>query len=278
MSAVVMDGTAMAREHQRRTRERAIAFADEHGRRPCLATVLVGDDPASRAYVRMKQKRCASNEIDSRNIEIAASATTPEAVAAVTALSSDRGVDGILVQHPAPPQVDEDAVFEAIAPSKDVDGVTRASLAAIAIGSPELVACTPGATLVLLDGYQVPLGGAEVVVVGRSRILRRPVGLLLLSRDASVTFTHSRTRDLAAHVGTADIVIAAVGVPELTRGSWVRPGAVVIDAGFETTRRANTPTGPPAGRSPLDQSQRSNGDTESTPAPDHRCAVRLPRP
>jgi methylenetetrahydrofolate dehydrogenase (NADP+)/methenyltetrahydrofolate cyclohydrolase len=201
-------------------------------RPPCLAAVLVGDDPASHTYVRMKANRCRAVGIESRRIELDAATTTEQLVGVITDLSRDDGVDGILLQHPVPEHVDERAAFEAIAPAKDVDGVTRTSFAAMAFGEPGFVSCTPGGIMRLLDAYGVELSGRRAVVVGRSPILGMPVGLLLLRRDATVTYCHSKTVERAARVAEADVVVAAVGRPELIRGEWIKPGAVVVDAGY----------------------------------------------
>lgn len=230
--AQLLDGTAVARRIFAETADRAAEFVAAQGRRPCLATVLIGDDPASHTYVRMKQRRAGQLGLESRRVQLPSDTTTEQAVQAVRALSADDSVDGILVQHPAPTQVDELAVFEAIAPDKDVDGVTMHSFAAMGLSANGFHSCTPEGIVRLLDAYDVPLSGQQVCVVGRSAILGKPVGLLLLARDATVTFCHSRTKDLAAQVGVADIVVAAVGRPELIRGAWIKPGAVVVDAGY----------------------------------------------
>lgn len=231
-TAQILDGTAVSRQIFGDVAERAANFVATQGRPPCLTTVLIGDDPASHAYVRMKQRRAGQLGLESRRVQLGAETTTDEAVAAVRALSADDAVDGILVQHPAPPQVDELAVFEAIDPGKDVDGVTMASFAAMGLSAKGFHSCTPEGIVRLLDAYQLPIVGKRVCVVGRSAILGKPVGLLLLARDATVTFCHSRTVDLTAQVAEADIVVAAVGRPELVRGEWIKPGAVVVDAGY----------------------------------------------
>jgi methylenetetrahydrofolate dehydrogenase (NADP+)/methenyltetrahydrofolate cyclohydrolase len=194
--------------------------------------VLVGDDPASVTYVRMKRRRCQQAGIDSRQVTLPATTTTDGVVGAVTALSNDPGVHGILVQHPVPPHVDERAGFEAIVPDKDVDGVTMHSFGAMALGYPGFAACTPAGIMRLLDAYGVDPRGKHAVVIGRSPILGKPVGALLLARDATVTFCHSRTEDLPSVVRTAELVVAAVGRPSFVRGDWLKPGAVVIDAGY----------------------------------------------
>ncbi len=228
----LMDGTAVSKQLLADVARRSRRFLEQAGRRPCLAAVLIGDGPASVTYVKMKRDRCEKTGIDSRLVELPAATSTSEAVSAVQGLSDDLGVDGILVQHPAPPQVDERAVFEAIAPAKDVDGVTMHSFAVMAFGLPGLLSCTPGGIIRLLDAYEVNLAGKHAVVVGRSPILGKPVGMLLLTRDATVTYCHSHTRGLSEIVASADIVVAAVGKPEFVRGDWLKPGAVVVDAGY----------------------------------------------
>jgi methylenetetrahydrofolate dehydrogenase (NADP+)/methenyltetrahydrofolate cyclohydrolase len=261
MSATIMDGKAVAATILESTAQRAAAFEQRAGRKPCLATVLVGDDPASHTYVRMKINRCRSTGLDSRSYDLAAETTTEDAVELVQALAGDEGVDGILVQHPMPGHIDERAVFEAIAPTKDVDGVTNASFAKMALDKPGIESCTPGGIMRLLDAYHVDAAGQRAVVVGRSPILGKPVGMLLLARNATVTYCHSRTQRLADEVAQADILIAAVGRPELIRGAWIKPGAVVIDAGsnpgnvgdveYETAaRRARLITPVPGGVGP----------------------------
>ncbi len=228
----LMDGTAVSRTLLAETALRADRFTDQTGRRPCLAAVLVGEDPASVTYVRMKRTRCEKAGIDSRLVRLPTSASTAEVVGAVHDLSEDPTVDGILVQHPVPTHVDERQVFEAIPPAKDVDGVTMHSFAAMAFGLPGPVSCTPGGIIRLLDAYNVELNGKHAVVIGRSPILGKPVGMLLLERDATVTYCHSHTQGLPEIVRSADLVVAAVGRPRIVRGDWLKPGAVVIDAGY----------------------------------------------
>jgi methylenetetrahydrofolate dehydrogenase (NADP+)/methenyltetrahydrofolate cyclohydrolase len=228
----LMDGRLVAAAILEDTTVRAAAFAERTGSRPCLAAVLIGDDPSSVTYVAMKRRRCEKTGIDSRLVPLPSTATTAEAVAAVRDLSNDDTVHGILVQHPSPPQVDERAVFEAIDPAKDVDGVTLTSFASMAMGSPSFTSCTPAGIIRLLDAYHVDLAGLHAVVLGRSPILGMPVSMLLLGRNATVTMCHSHTRDLPAVVRSADLVVAAVGRPRFVRGDWLRPGAVVVDAGY----------------------------------------------
>jgi methylenetetrahydrofolate dehydrogenase (NADP+)/methenyltetrahydrofolate cyclohydrolase len=227
-----MDGTAVSRALLAETAQRADRFTAETGRRPCLAAVLVGEDPASETYVKMKRARCDKAGIESRLVRLPESASTAEAVKTVSGLSQDPTVDGILVQHPVPAQVDERQAFEAIAPTKDVDGVTMGSFATMAFGLPGPVSCTPGGIIRLLDAYGVALAGKHAAVIGRSPILGKPVGMLLLERDATVTYCHSHTQRLPEIVRSADLVVAAVGRPRFVRGDWLKPGVVVVDAGY----------------------------------------------
>ena len=230
--ARIMDGTALARRIVEDTAKKAADLTERTGQAPCLATVLVGADPASVTYVRMKQNRCRTAGIASRHVELPATTTTEELVGTLRELSADPSVHGILLQHPMGAHIDERAAFEAIAPEKDVDGVTFASFATMSFGLPGFVSCTPGGIMRLLDEYDVDPAGKRAVVVGRSAILGKPAGMLLLARDATVTYCHSRTTDLSAAVREADIVVAAVGRPRLIRGQDIKPGAVVIDAGY----------------------------------------------
>ncbi|MGP8303815.1 bifunctional 5,10-methylenetetrahydrofolate dehydrogenase/5,10-methenyltetrahydrofolate cyclohydrolase [Streptomyces inhibens] len=231
-TARLMDGSALARHIVGQAAERAADLTRQTGRAPCLATVLVGEDPASVTYVRMKRARCEKAGIRSRHVELPAATTTAELVGTIAALSQDPDVHGILLQHPVGPHIDERAAFEAIAPEKDVDGVTFHSFAAMSFGLDGFASCTPGGILRLLDHYEVDLTGKHAVVVGRSAILGKPVGMLLLGRNATVTYCHSRTTDLASITREADVLIAAVGRPRFLRGEHIKPGAVVIDAGY----------------------------------------------
>jgi methylenetetrahydrofolate dehydrogenase (NADP+) / methenyltetrahydrofolate cyclohydrolase len=210
----------------------------------------------------MKRTRSREVGVDSRLVELPGTATTRDAVGAVQSLSEDPSVDGILVQHPVPVHVDERAVFEAISPTKDVDGVTMHSFAAMAFGLPGPVSCTPAGIVRLLDAYGVDPAGKRAVVIGRSPILGKPIGMLLLARNATVTYCHSHTERLPEIVGDGDIVVAAVGRPRFVRGAWLKPGAVVIDAGYndrnvgdvefdEALRKASLLTPVPGGVGPM---------------------------
>ena len=236
MSAVVIDGRAVAVEVRERVAAevRELAAAD-HGRVPGLATVLVGDDPASEVYVANKRK--GTEEVGMRSIHhgLGASVTERELVDLVAELNADDDVDGILVQLPLPEQIDQDAVIAAIDPAKDVDGLTAGSAGLLAQGRPGLVPCTPRGVMELLAHAGVDPDGAEAVVVGRSILVGRPLASLLLNANATVTVCHSRTADLAAVCRRADILVAAVGSPRLVRADWVKPGATVIDVGMNRT-------------------------------------------
>ncbi|GII27473.1 bifunctional 5,10-methylenetetrahydrofolate dehydrogenase/5,10-methenyltetrahydrofolate cyclohydrolase [Planotetraspora mira] len=231
-TARLMDGAGLARHVLDHTAAMSSAIAHRTGKAPCLATVLVGEDPASATYVRMKRARCETVGITSRHLPLPATTTTTELVDAITSLSEDPAVHGILLQHPVGDHIDERAAFEAIAPHKDVDGVTMRSFAAMSFGLPGFVSCTPGGIMRLLDAYDVDLAGKHAVVVGRSAILGKPAGMLLLARDATVTYCHSRTRDLRSIIREADVLIAAVGRPHFILGEDIKVGAVVVDAGY----------------------------------------------
>ncbi|MCM2411874.1 bifunctional 5,10-methylenetetrahydrofolate dehydrogenase/5,10-methenyltetrahydrofolate cyclohydrolase [Streptomyces sp. RKAG290] len=246
-----MDGAGLARRIVDESAATAAEILRRTGTAPCLATVLVGEDPASVTYVRMKRNRCARAGIESRHVALPADSTTQDVVAAVTALSKDPEVHGILLQHPMGPHIDERAAFEAIAPEKDVDGVTMHSFAAMGFGLPGFVSCTPGGIMRLLDAYEVGLPGKHAVVVGRSAILGKPAGMLLLGRNATVTYCHSHTRDLSSIVRQADVLVAAVGRPRFISGADIKPGAVVIDAGYNEGNVGDVDFGTAAERASL---------------------------
>ncbi len=232
----MIDGKAVAAG----VRERVAAEVDQfeaanQGHSPGLATVLVGEDPASHVHVR--NKRRSTEEVGMRSIhhQLEASATTIQLVDLVEELSGDDQVDGILVQLPLPEGIDQDPVIAAIDPAKDVDGLTAGSAGLLAQGNPGLVPCTPQGVMELLAHAGVEPAGAEAVVVGRSILVGRPLAGLLLNANATVTVCHSRTADLAAVCRRADILVAAVGSPRLVRAGWVKPGAAVIDVGMNRT-------------------------------------------
>ena len=232
MTARLIDGKAFAASLRARVADRVAAFADVTGCAPGLAVVLVGEDPASQVYVRNKAKQTA--EAGMASFEHRLDAATPEAdlLALVAALNADPAVDGILVQLPLPPHIDERLVLAAIDPAKDVDGFHVINAGRLATGQEALVPCTPLGCLMLLRDVLGDLSGAEAVVVGRSNIVGKPMAQLLLGESCTVTVAHSRTRELPAVTRRADILIAAVGRPEMVRGDWIKPGATVIDVGI----------------------------------------------
>jgi methylenetetrahydrofolate dehydrogenase (NADP+)/methenyltetrahydrofolate cyclohydrolase len=235
MTATVIDGKAVAAEVRERVAAEVEEFRGVSGRAPGLATVLVGDDPASQVYVGNKRRQ--SEEVGMRSIhhELDASASQEELLALIAELNADREVDGILVQLPLPDQIDQDAVIAAIDLAKDVDGLTAGSAGLLAQGRPGLVPCTPQGVMELLRFAGFEPAGAEAVVIGRSILVGRPLASLLLNANATVTVCHSRTRDLAEVCRRADILAAAVGSPGLVKADWVKPGAAVIDVGTNRT-------------------------------------------
>ena len=233
VGARIIDGKAVATAVRARVREEVSVFAGEHGGRvPALATVIVGDDPASEIYVRNKHKACEEAGMGSVHHGLPAETAEPELLELVERLNLDGEVDGILVQLPLPGHIDPDRVVAAIDPAKDVDGLTPTNAGLHANGRPGLVPCTPAGVMELLRSEGVELEGAEAVVVGRSNLVGRPLASLLLGANATVTTCHSRTRDLEAVCARADVLAAAVGSPRLIGADAVKPGAVVIDVGM----------------------------------------------
>jgi methylenetetrahydrofolate dehydrogenase (NADP+)/methenyltetrahydrofolate cyclohydrolase len=233
MTARIIDGKAAAADLRGRVANVAATFRDRTGRTPGLAVVLVGEHPPSAAYVRSKVKATLETGLESFEHRIPADTSEDDLLALVDRLNADPAVDGILVQLPLPKHVDEQSVLTRIDPDKDVDGFHPVNVGRLSIGLPALVACTPLGCLMLLQHELGDLSGKEAVVVGRSNIVGKPMAQLLLQSNCTVTVAHSRTRDLPEVVRRADIVVAAVGRPELIRGSWIKPGATVIDVGQE---------------------------------------------
>lgn len=229
--AEIIDGKAIAK----RVREQIkadVAELKQGGIEPGLAVVLVGNDPASRVYVSMKEKACADAGIFSDEHKLPEQTTEEQLLALVDALNADTRIDGILVQLPLPDHINETRVLEAISPHKDVDGFHPYNVGRLATGHPLFKPCTPYGIMKMIDESGVDLAGKDVVVVGRSNIVGKPVALMCLARHATVTLCHSRTRDLAAKVRAADVVIAAVGKAEMIKGDWIKEGALVIDVGI----------------------------------------------
>ena len=231
MSATVIDGRAVAATMRADVALGVEAFVAEAGRRPRLATVLVGDDPASHIYVTNKHRAAEEVGIESTDTRLTAETPREELAAVLGGLGADPAISGILLQIPLPDHLDPDEMVDLIPAAKDVDGLTAVSAGLLTQGRPGLRPCTPQGVIELLDAYEVELEGAEAVVVGRSLLVGRPLAGLLLQRNATVTTAHSRTRDLDAVCARADVLVAAVGVPRLVQGAWVKPGAAVIDVG-----------------------------------------------
>ncbi|MDQ0113818.1 bifunctional 5,10-methylenetetrahydrofolate dehydrogenase/5,10-methenyltetrahydrofolate cyclohydrolase [Paenibacillus harenae] len=228
---VILDGNQVAMDIKEKLSGRVMSLL-EQGIVPCLATILVGDDPSSATYVRMKGNACKRLGIRSIRVELPENTSTDELIAAIQELNADPNVHGILLQHPVPHQIDERAAFEAISIEKDVDGVTTLGFAQNAFGFADFPSCTPEAIVAILDYYHIPIEGKHAVVIGRSPILGKPVSLMLLNKDATVTTCHSKTTNLEDIVRLGDIVVAAVGRPKFVKGDWIKPGAVVLDAGY----------------------------------------------
>jgi methylenetetrahydrofolate dehydrogenase (NADP+) / methenyltetrahydrofolate cyclohydrolase len=229
--ATILDGKVLSSNLLEQLRGR-IEACKARGIDPCLAVVLVGDDPASNIYVRSKERRAAAVGIATRDHRLPASTTTDALLELVAALNADAAVHGILVQLPLPDAVEEQRVLQAVDPRKDVDGFHPSNLGLLMLGTPRFVACTPQGCMRLIELAGVDPAGKRALVIGRSNIVGKPVAQLLLHANATVTMAHSRTRDLEAEVRRADIIVAAVGRPELIRGEWIREGACVIDVGM----------------------------------------------
>lgn len=231
----IIDGKAVSLEIKEKLKEKVEVIRAEGRRIPCIAVIIVGDNPASRSYVRGKIKAAEYTGMDSRLIEFPEDVEEAVLLKEIQALNADPGVDGILVQLPLPRHIDEDRVLDAIIPSKDVDGFHPVNVANLWLGRPCFVPCTPQGIIRLIESTGESIEGKMAVVVGRSNIVGKPVAKLLLDRNATVTIAHSRTRDLAALTRQADILVAAVGRPGVITGDMVKPGAIVIDVGINRT-------------------------------------------
>ncbi len=232
MAAVVLDGKALSKQIEASLTERVAKLKEKSGRTPILATILVGEDPASATYVKMKGNACSRVGMESKKVLLSQETTTDELLAEIDKLNADPDVHGILLQHPVPEQIDERLCFDRIALAKDVDGVTCLGFGRMTMGEPAYGSATPAGIMKILDHYGIPIEGKHAVVVGRSPILGKPMSLMLLNKNATVTICHSRTKDLPTLVGQADIVVGAVGKPEFIKGAWIKDGAVVVDAGY----------------------------------------------
>lgn len=228
---LILDGQVVSNDVKQKLENRIAKLADA-GVTPCLATILVGDDPSSETYVRMKGNACEKLGIISKRIHLDKDTTTEQLLVTIQSLNEDHAVHGILLQHPVPNQIDERKAFETIAIEKDVDGVTSIGYGQTAFGFGVYPSCTPAAIMQIIDYFDIDIEGKHAVVVGRSPILGKPVSALLLNRNATVTTCHSYTENLDQHLKQADIVVAAVGKPNFIKGSSLKEGAVVLDAGY----------------------------------------------
>ena len=231
MTAQILDGKKLASESEKEILE-SVALLKEKGIIPTLATILVGDDPASETYVRMKQETCKRVGMESLAINLPKETSTEELLLKIDELNNDKNIHGILLQHPVPNQINERECFEKISIEKDVDGVTCLGFGRMSMGLSAYGSCTPAGIMRILEFYDVDISGMNAVVVGRSPILGKPMSMMLLNKNATVTICHSRTKELEDHVRNADLVVGAVGVPKLIKKEWLKKGAVVIDAGY----------------------------------------------
>ncbi|HNJ85908.1 MAG TPA: bifunctional methylenetetrahydrofolate dehydrogenase/methenyltetrahydrofolate cyclohydrolase FolD [Agitococcus sp.] len=234
MSALVLDGKKLASLIEVELSARVAVIKEKTQQIPILATILVGDDPSSATYVRMKGNACRRVGMDSLSVSLPASTTTEQLLAQIQELNANPNVHGILLQHPVPHQIDERACFDAIDLKKDVDGVTCLGFGRMSMGEEAYGSATPQGIMTLLKHYQVELAGKHAVVVGRSAILGKPMAMMLLAANATVTICHSKTQNLAELVKQADIVVGAVGKPRFIKAEWIKDGAVVVDAGYHT--------------------------------------------
>ncbi|MDB2434891.1 bifunctional methylenetetrahydrofolate dehydrogenase/methenyltetrahydrofolate cyclohydrolase FolD [Luminiphilus sp.] len=233
MTALLLDGKYVAQLTEANLTERVAALKAKTGNRtPVLATILVGDDPASATYVRMKANACRRIGMESMAIELPASTKTNALLSQIEQLNANPDVHGILLQHPVPSHIDERAAFDMIALEKDVDGVTCLGFGRMSMGESAYGCATPQGIMRLLEHYELSLSGLHAVVVGRSPILGKPMSMMMLQANATVTICHSQTRDLESHIRQADLVVGAVGRPEFIRADWIKDGAIVVDAGY----------------------------------------------
>ena len=236
MPSKILDGKALAHLAEEDIKV-SVCKLKEKGITPTLATILVGLDPASATYVKMKQNACARLGMDSIAVELSKDTTTEELLEAIEKLNADSNVHGILLQHPVPSQINERQCFDAISVEKDVDGVTCIGFGQMTMGEEAFGSCTPAGIMRILEHYAVEISGKNAVVVGRSPILGKPMAMMLLNANATVTICHSRTADLQEHIQNADILVGAVGVPRLIQKDWIKAGAVVIDAGYHPAEK-----------------------------------------
>jgi len=248
MPAQLLDGKALAQQTEQELAQRVADLKARSSRTPILATLLVGDDPASATYVKMKGNACERIGMESVRVNLPSDTSTEQLLDKIEELNRDSAVHGILLQHPVPEQIDERRCFDAISLDKDVDGVTCLGFGRMSMGEAAYGCATPKGIMRILEAYQIPLEGKHAVVVGRSPILGKPMAMMLLGANATVTVCHSRTRNLAELVAQADILVGAVGKPEFIKADWVKDGAVVVDAGFHPQKVGDIELGPLADR------------------------------
>ena len=229
---ILLDGKKVSLDTEQKLKERVKDLKEKNGFVPILATILVGDDPASATYVKMKGSACERIGMKSIRVELPSSTSTEELLDEISKLNSNKEVHGILLQHPVPEQIDERMCFDAIDAKKDVDGVTSLGFGRMSMGEKAFGSCTPQGIMRLLRYYEIEIEGKHAVVIGRSPILGKPMAMMLLNENATVTICHSRTNDLKDQVSLADIVVGAVGIPKFIQGDWIKDNAVVIDAGY----------------------------------------------
>ena len=233
MPALVLDGKALAAKTEQELSQRVAQLKSvTNGQTPILATILVGGDPASATYVKMKGNACSRIGMDSLKVELPSSTTTDELLAKISELNNNPNVHGILLQHPVPEQIDERLCFDAISAAKDVDGVTCLGFGRMSMGEDAYGCATPKGIMRLLQAYNIEFSGKHAVVVGRSPILGKPMAMMLLNANCTVTICHSRTKNLPELIKQADIIVGAVGKPEFIKAEWIKDGAVVVDAGY----------------------------------------------
>jgi methylenetetrahydrofolate dehydrogenase (NADP+)/methenyltetrahydrofolate cyclohydrolase len=257
MSALILDGKSLAKKTEAELSQRVAALKQaNNGQAPILATILVGSDPASGTYVKMKQNACKRIGMESIAVELGEDTTTQQLLAKINELNANPDCHGILLQHPVPSQIDERACFDAIAAEKDVDGVTCLGFGRMAMNEPAYGSATPQGIMRILEAYEIELAGKHAVVVGRSPILGKPMALMLLNANATVTICHSKTQDLPSLIKQADILVGAVGRPEFIKADWIKDGAVVVDAGYH-----------PGGLGDIELAPITNTATAYTPVP-----------
>jgi len=232
MCALILNGKEVAKKIEEELKEEVLVLKEKTGKIATLATIIVGNDPSSQTYVEMKGKACQRIGVKPLKIKLKEETTTEELLNVINDLNNDENVDGILLQHPVPMHIDERRCFDAIKLSKDVDGVTSSGFGAMAMQEDAFVSATPFGIIKLLELYKIDVEGLEAVVVGRSAILGKPIAMMLLNKNATVTIAHSKTKNLDKIVKRADIVVACVGKPKFIKKEWLKEGAIVIDAGY----------------------------------------------